>query len=243
MRRNKRHDSNRTRFGLTTPGTVSPPTGDTNQTPYGGLRLRSGAGFTGPAGSKPQAVILDIDGTLEDWGSVPSPAVIDWCRDHHAAGRVLIVITARTHEHDYRRSFDWLVRHLPFPFIGPFHRGADDPRYASEFKKELAEHLSAIYTIVGAADDNRYVNAMWRHWADTLHPDVPFDLLECSYSADTPRSTLWGTAAQDDERWELENEAYARHPHLTWRDIEGMDIEALRGLALLPVEEHQGVTL
>ena len=169
----------------TTP-VVNEPTIDSAEiTPYGAKRYRPDYGkgrFNGTSGTKPKAVILDIDGTLQDWGNVVNKKVLDWVDKHYRAGHVLIVLTARTHEHDYKRSFDWLVGHLPYPFIGPFHRSDDDPRYASEFKREVAESLSQLYTIVGAADDNTYVNDMWRHWA-ALHPEVDFDLLECSYSA------------------------------------------------------------
>lgn len=139
--------------------------------------LRAGQYSTG---TKPEAIVLDIDGTLETWGATIKADTLEWIDKHVKAGRVLIVITARTHDYDYQRSFNWLVRHLPYPFIGPFCRVHDDDRYASEFKREVAEALSQLFTIVGAAEDNHHVNAMWRHWA-ALHPEVEFDLLECSY--------------------------------------------------------------
>jgi hypothetical protein len=135
--------------------------------------------FVGHQGTKPEAVILDIDGTLQDWGSGLSKTIADWLKGHVDKDRVLIVITARTHQHDYERSFDWLMRNVPYPFIGPFCRAKDDPRYASEFKKETIEALGQIYEVVGAAEDNRYVLDMYRHWAQDK-PD--FDLLECGYT-------------------------------------------------------------
>jgi hypothetical protein len=102
---------------------------------------------------------------------------------------VWLVITARTHEHDYERSFDWLHEHVPSTFIGPFCRAKNDPRYASEFKRELAQGFEdmGLYKIVAAADDNEYVIAMWKHWAETHFADpAEFDLLETSYSYRAP---------------------------------------------------------
>jgi hypothetical protein len=153
-----------------------------NTTAYGHLIYRTPVTkneFVGHQGTKPEAIILDIDGTLQDWGSGLSKQIADWLKGHYDKGRVLIVITARTHQHDYQRSFDWLMRNVPYPFIGPFCRAKDDPRYASEFKKETIEALGQIYEVVGAAEDNKYVLDMYRHWAQDK-PD--FDLLECGYT-------------------------------------------------------------
>ena len=160
---------------------------DPNLTPYGAKRFRTPTHkneFSGEQGSALPAVILDIDGTLQTWGQGADSKVLEYCKKHYDAGHVLIVVTARTHDYDYERSFNWLMRNLPYPFIGPFHRACDDPRYASEFKREVAQGFEDmnLYRIVGAADDNDFVNDMWRHWAKE-HFDKPedFDLLVCGY--------------------------------------------------------------
>ena len=160
---------------------------DPNLTPYGAKRFRTPTHkneFNGAQGSAMKAVILDIDGTLQTWGQGADPKVLDYCKKHYDQDHVLIVVTARTHDYDYERSFNWLMKNLPYPFIGPFHRACDDPRYASEFKREIAQGFEdmGLYQIVGAADDNTFVNDMWRHWA-AEHFDSPedFDLLECGY--------------------------------------------------------------
>lgn len=165
---------------------VKQPT-DSNLTPYGAKRFRTPTHkneFSGEQGSALPAVILDIDGTLQTWGQGADAKVLDYCKKHYEAGHVLIVVTARTHDYDYERSFNWLMRNLPYPFIGPFHRACDDPRYASEFKREVAQGFEDmnLYRIVGAADDNDYVNDMWRHWAKEHFTDpADFDLLVCGY--------------------------------------------------------------
>lgn len=160
---------------------------DPNLTPYGAKRFRTPTHkneFSGEQGSALPAVILDIDGTLQTWGQGADPKVLEYCKKHYDAGHVLIVVTARTHDYDYERSFNWLMRNLPYPFIGPFHRACDDPRYASEFKREVAQGFEDmnLYRIVGAADDNDFVNDMWRHWAkEHFANEAEFDLLVCGY--------------------------------------------------------------
>ena len=156
-------------------------------TSEGALKYRKPAHrdeFSGTQGSPMEAVILDIDGTLQTWGQGADPKVLEYCKKHYDQNRVLIVVTARTHDYDYERSFNWLMKNLPYPFIGPFHRACDDPRYASEFKRGVAQGFEdmGLYRIVGAADDNQFVNAMWKAWG-VEHFENPedFDLLECSY--------------------------------------------------------------
>lgn len=169
---------------------VSVVTVDTQEhemTPYGTRRFRTPYHqneFVGTQGSPLEAVVLDIDGTITDWGASANNKTVEWARKHVKAGRVLLVFTARDHDYSFTSSFNQLLNLLPFAFIGPFCRPNDDPRYASEFKRELAQGFEdlGIYRIVGAADDNTYVNEMWKQWAKD-HFDNPqdFDLLECNH--------------------------------------------------------------
>jgi hypothetical protein len=156
------------------------------KTPYGLDRYRRSyrkGEFRYPQGTKPEAVILDIDGTWLDWGNKVNPTTLAWVEKHHAAGRTIIVITARTHEWEYESSWDMLAHTMPCAFVGPICRSETDPRYAPEFKREAMEAMSAIYHIVGAADDSRYVNTMLEWWANEYfeNPD-DFDHLKTSYS-------------------------------------------------------------
>ena len=159
-------------------------------TPYGGKRFRTPVRkdeFTGTQGSPIPAYIFDIDGTLQGWGQGAQQEVLDWAEklyqdDPHA---VFLVVTARDHgSFGYTTSFDWLMKHFPYPFIGPFARPTDDPRFTTEFKRELAQGFEDIglYQIMGAADDNEWVIKMWKQWAiDHFEDPADFDLLECSY--------------------------------------------------------------
>lgn len=160
-----------------------------NATVYGGQRFRSpirSGEFVGTKGSLREAVILDIDGTLQGWGDGVQRSALEFCARHDKLDRTFIIITARDHEHSYWSSFNWLMVHFPYPFIGPFCRSLDDPRYTSEFKRELAQGFEdmGLYRIVGAADDNSYCQKMWKQWA-IEHFEVPgeFDLLECCYES------------------------------------------------------------
>lgn len=169
-------------------------------TVYGAKKFRTPAmkdEFVGTRGSKIPAVVLDIDGTLQTWGSSADKDVLKWVKeiwdkDDHT---VFLVITARDHgSFGYTSSFNWLMHNFPYPFIGPFARPVDDPRYASEFKREMAQGFEdmGLYQIIGAADDNSFVIKMWKQWAKD-HFDNPedFKLFEASYgSYDYWRSDL-----------------------------------------------------
>lgn len=116
----------------------------------------------GTPGTKPEAVILDMDGTLENWDGWPNPHAMEYAQKHHDEGRVLIIVTARDHEWSYKRTHDWLRNHLHLPFVGPICRPADDERYACDFKKHVYDQLSVVYDVVSAIDDDDYVLGMWR---------------------------------------------------------------------------------
>lgn len=144
--------------------------------------------FTGTQGSPIPAYVLDIDGTLQDWGSSADKDVMAWVKKIYDKdpNAVFLIVTARDHgSFGYESSFNWLMHNFPYPFIGPFARPKDDPRFASEFKRELAQGFEdmGLYQILGAADDNNFVIDMWKQWAkDHFTDPKDFDLFEASYS-------------------------------------------------------------
>lgn len=176
-----------TSYGTTTSSYRSLPPVSDEITPYGAKKFRNPMWkneFVGTQGSPMEAVVLDIDGTLTEWGSSANQDTVKWTRNHVEKGRVILVITARDHGVSFTSSFNQLLKLLPFAFIGPFCRPDDDPRYASEFKRELVQGFedAGLYKIVGAADDNNFVIDMWKHWAiEHFENPEDFDLLECSY--------------------------------------------------------------
>lgn len=197
-------------------------------TVYGAKKFRtpwSKDEYTGLRGSKIHAYVLDIDGTLQDFGSSASKKVLDWCAkiDKADPKAVFLVITARDHgSFGYQGSFNWLLHAFPYPFIGPFARAVDDPRYASEFKRELAQGFEdmGLYQIMGAADDNTYVLDMWDQWGkDHFADPATFDVLRCdtgSYQAwrkdlPTKGSTgypSYGGTQHANEHWDSAAQAY-----------------------------------
>ena len=132
--------------------------------------------------TRPKAVIVDVDGTLADVRAIrhhvatkpknfdafhaasahvgPNQQAIDFVTRHHAAGFVIIVVTARL-----QTWFDvtntWLHRHMPVPFDGPFHRPDGDFRPDVQVKRDIHRYLSRHFDIRGACDDNPNVVALW----------------------------------------------------------------------------------
>lgn len=155
------------------------------QTPYGLDAYRKPiykGEFRYPQGSKQEAVILDIDGCILDWGDVANLELRAWAKKHYDAGRALIIITARD-RWNFTRSFNTMMRAFPYPWTMLITRAADDPCYAPEYKRLKAEWLSEQYDIVGAADDSPYVNIMWEWWAKEYFEDpADFDHFKTSYS-------------------------------------------------------------
>lgn len=126
------------------------------------LAYRSRFKADGKPGTKPEAVIIDMDGTMENWDGKPNPPCVEYVDHHHAQDRVIIVVTARDHDWSYQRTHKWLRDHMTVPFVGPICRPNDDERYACDFKRDVYERLSHVYDIVSAIDDDNYVLAMWR---------------------------------------------------------------------------------
>lgn len=116
-------------------------------------------------GTKPTAVLVDMDGTIDDAGS-PNAFGMAYVRKMHNAGHLIVIGTARTHEYEYERSHKWLVRELShkysIPFVGPFCRAKDDRRFACHFKAGLIDTLSNVYDFVGAIDDDKWCLAELR---------------------------------------------------------------------------------
>jgi hypothetical protein len=130
------------------------------------------------------AVIVDVDGTLCDVSSVrhhvarrpknfdafhaasancpPIAQTLAFAEEHHGAGRVIVVVTARTYRWE-SLTRTWLDQHLTVPFAGPFMRGDNDSRPDVEVKRDIHAILTGDhgYRIVAAIDDNPAIVALW----------------------------------------------------------------------------------
>jgi len=136
---------------------------------------------------RPKAAIVDMDGTLVDVSSVrhhivgkprgekdfdafhresylcPAiPQALDFCRKHHEAGHVIVVVTARAAQH-YMVSKMWLVRHMVTPYDGPIMlRQQGDLRSDDVIKRKTFAYLSRQYNVVAAIDDRPEIVDLWR---------------------------------------------------------------------------------
>jgi hypothetical protein len=130
------------------------------------------------------AVIVDVDGTLCDVtqlhpllvgkgrdlnafhkASADMPAnnqALRFCERHHAADRVVVVVTARMYRWE-QLTLDWLGKYVTFPFVGPFMRDDHDIRPDVEVKRDIYGILTSDhrYNIVAACDDNPSIVELW----------------------------------------------------------------------------------
>lgn len=115
-----------------------------------------------PVRKRREAVIVDMDGTLQNSDGSHNEHGLAFVREHHAANRAILVVTARDHEYSYHHTREWLDEHLGVPFAGPFCRRISDRRHCTEFKRAVHLRLSAKYEIVAAIDDNPFILGVWR---------------------------------------------------------------------------------
>lgn len=125
--------------------------------------------------AKPEAVILDVDGTLMDvrpvmhhvLGAVRDvdafvagtefcptmPEAIEFCVEHNAQGRTILVVSAR--DPKWRGlTVSQLDTHLPCTYEGPYIKDHGDTRHDVLFKLDVFLMLRERYTIVAAIDDH-----------------------------------------------------------------------------------------
>lgn len=130
---------------------------------------------------KPTAYIVDVDGTLVNTADIvhlvlnkpkkydqfhhasvfcePHAWVVEEVREHHAAGHVVIILTARKDRWRELTS-NWLETH-DVPHHELHMRKDDDNRPDRIIKEEILLELRERFEIVGAFDDNPSVIALW----------------------------------------------------------------------------------
>lgn len=123
----------------------------------------------------PQAIIVDVDGTVADCTGVRSPYdttkyhldkpkedVIRLIRELHYKCGYLVVFCSGRHEDFYDETYEWLLHHVKVPVEGLFMRyenGTED----SVIKAELFNrHIRHKYNTVAVFDDRNRVVEMWR---------------------------------------------------------------------------------
>jgi hypothetical protein len=133
-----------------------------------------------------EAVIADMDGTLADVRGIrhhvlggptnghhknfdafhreavdcpPNQWVIDELLEHHAAGRAVLIVTAREARHRNSTAF-WLAMH-GVPSDAMWMRANCDYRPDRTVKREILAKIRARYRVVHAYDDNPNILALW----------------------------------------------------------------------------------
>lgn len=130
---------------------------------------------------KPDAVLIDCDGTLADVRSIRHyvaqrpkafdkfhaesvnvpvhQQAVDIAREAHAAGQVVIIVTARRHR--WRHVTAWFLAMHNIPSDVLIMRADDDHRPDVEVKRDILAQIRTRWNPVLAVDDNPKVAAMW----------------------------------------------------------------------------------
>ena len=133
---------------------------------------------------KPEAAIVDVDGTLVDVSgirhyvtaghktrnfddfhkaSAVCPAIPDslsWVEGQRARGRKIIIVTARQRQYEHLTRV-WL-RKWGIHFDELHMRDTGDPRPDSDVKRDILAQIRERYDVREAIDDNPSVIALWR---------------------------------------------------------------------------------
>lgn len=107
------------------------------------------------------AALVDVDDTLVDSYGFPIKQGIEFARSRYAAGFTIVIVTAR-YECWREETTQWLRKHLPVPFEGPFHRRDGDDRAADIIKAEIYQQIRQRFRVLAAIDDLAINLTMWR---------------------------------------------------------------------------------
>lgn len=131
-------------------------------------------GLYAPRPGTPEAVLVDIDGTVALHGTRspfdetrvhedrPNLPVIEAVRAEHAAGRLVVFMSGRTAA-CRQATRAWLAEHVDIPIAGLHMRPVGDTRRDSVVKSELFDaHVRDQFNIRRVYDDRDQVVAMWR---------------------------------------------------------------------------------
>ena len=127
-----------------------------------------------PPPDAPQAVLVDIDGTVALMGGrspydesrvdqdAPHEPVIAAVRAMHAAGYRVVYCTGRS-DACRAQTAAWLDRHVGVPYEALHMRRSGDGRRDAVVKAEIFDkHVRHAYRVLGVFDDRAQVVRMWR---------------------------------------------------------------------------------
>jgi phosphoglycolate phosphatase-like HAD superfamily hydrolase len=130
--------------------------------------------------SLPEAVLFDMDGTLVDVAGIrpllggpgrfdafhrasidcpPNQWVVDAAKAERAAGRAVLIVTAR--QAAYRNITAWWLALHDVPSDAMYMRATNDNRPDHIVKAEILAKIRQRYDVVAAWDDRPEVIALW----------------------------------------------------------------------------------
>lgn len=137
--------------------------------------------------NRPDAVVFDMDGTLADVSSIrhhvrpdpsgqrrykdfesfhresvnvpPNSEVVDMARNAAAAGKKIVIVTARRAKWRNHTAM-WLAQN-GVPSDAMYMRSDQDQRPDYEVKKDIYDRMSKSYNVIHAVDDNPNVLKLW----------------------------------------------------------------------------------
>jgi len=136
------------------------------------------AQYVGYSPDRPNAVIVDLDGTIAlgtqrghyDWakvgGDTPNQPIIDLVNDLYSVGTDQIIFLSGRKSVCRQETLDWLLRQFPYMnsyTVELYMRHDDDGRPDFIVKNELfATYVNGIYNVRLVLDDRNSVVRMWR---------------------------------------------------------------------------------
>lgn len=146
----------------------------------------------------PEASIFDMDGSLVDVSGIrhlldgpgrfdafhrasidcpPHQWVVDDAKAEHAAGRAVLIVTARQARPVYRHVTAWWLALNAVPSEAMWMRGVNDTRPDYEVKREILAKIRRRYRPTRAWDDNPGPLRLWAEegLAVTVVPGWPFE--------------------------------------------------------------------
>lgn len=142
---------------------------------------RSEAFNEGRMTNRPDAVVFDMDGTLADVSGLrhlvqgpnrnfeefhqrsvdapPNSEVVDMARNAKAAGKKIVIVTARKAKFRPHTAM-WLAQN-DVPSDAMYMRADKDQRPDYEVKKDILNRMSRSFNVIHAVDDNPNVLKLW----------------------------------------------------------------------------------
>jgi len=133
-----------------------------------------------PSRDLPQAILVDLDGTVAIMGrrspydatlvhlDTPNAPVIEAVRAMHSSGHTIVFCSGRTDD-SRQLTENWLAEHVGVPYAALHMRKTGDTRRDAVVKREIFENeIRHRWRVVAVFDDRNQVVRMWRELGLTV---------------------------------------------------------------------------